>query len=211
MKIKNLLAVVAHLDDLEMMAAGTIMRLQKENVNIHVLILTESAWTSETGIVVRSKEEVEKEMQQVMSYMKYTTCETLNEKTLELNHSDKLVTEVLYRVQKYKIDTIITSWNKDSHRDHRIAYEIALSASRRVPNFLMGQINYYMVELFTPNFYFDISAEWESKLKCMSMFSSQWDRNKKDWTEFLDTTSRYYGKIIGTERAEGFILLRGKY
>lgn len=210
-KIKNLLAVVAHPDDLEMMGGGTILKFIKENINIHVLVLTDGSWNSQSGKIIRSKEESSKEMNEVNSVMQYTSCDMLEEKTLELQFKDSLVCEVLNRIEKYNIDTILTTWNKDTHRDHRVACEIALAASRRVPNFLMGQVNYYMTDFYSPNFYVDITSEWDNKIKCMSLFASQWNRNKKDWTEFLDMTSKYYGKIIGVDRAEGFIGARIKY
>lgn len=211
MKIKNILAVVAHPDDLEMMSGGAITKFQKEGINIHVVILTDGSWISPDGVVIRSVEEAKNEMKEVSSLMGYSSCDILNEKALDLQFKDSLVCEVLSRIDRYKIDTILTSWSKDTNRDHRVAAEIALSASRRVPNILMGQINYYMTDFFTPNFYVDITSEWEKKLEAMSLFESQWKRNQKDWTEFLDITSRYYGKTIGVKRAEGFIAKRLKY
>jgi hypothetical protein len=68
-----------------------------------------------------------------------------------------------------------------------------------------------MLDVFTPNFYIDISDEWDKKIECMAKFVSQWERAHTDWTEFLDVISRYYGKIIGVERAEGFIAKRIAY
>lgn len=211
MNIKNLLAVVAHPDDLEMMGGGTILKLMKENVNVHVLILTDGSWSSQDGVTIRSKEEAKNEMNDVNMFMNYASCEMLNEKTLDLQFKDSLVCEVLNRIDKYQIDTILTTWNKDTNRDHRITSEIALSASRRVANFLMGQVNYYMTDFFTPNLYIDITEEWKKKIKGISLFTSQWKRTEKDWTDFLDITSRYYGKVIDVERAEGFIATRIKY
>jgi len=73
----------------------------------------------------------------------------------------------------------------------------------------MGQINYYLKDFFTPNIFVDISDTWEQKIEALKCFSGQWDRAGTDWYEYLDLTSRYYGKIIGVRRAEGFI--SGKY
>ncbi|MDY0201543.1 MAG: PIG-L family deacetylase [Tenuifilaceae bacterium] len=211
MKIKNLLAVVAHPDDLEMMAAGFVAKIMKDGANVHVLVLTNGSWIAPDGDIVRSKDQAATEMHNVSVFMNYSSWHMLNEATLDLNFKDALVTEVLKKIKQYNIDTLLTSWNKDSNRDHRIASEIALSASRRVPNFLMGQVNYYMLDVFTPNFYIDISDEWDKKIECMAKFVSQWERAHTDWTEFLDVISRYYGKIIGVERAEGFIAKRIAY
>jgi len=69
----------------------------------------------------------------------------------------------------------------------------------------MGQINYYLNSFFTPNIFVDITDTWEKKIESLKCFSGQWERAGADWYEYLDITSRYYGKIIGVKRAEGFI------
>jgi LmbE family N-acetylglucosaminyl deacetylase len=211
MNIKNILAVVAHPDDLEMMGAGLMLKLKKDRVKTHVLILTNGAWTSPEGIIMRSKDDSFLEMTEIIKFMDYDSCDILDEPALDLQFKDHLVCEVLKRIDKFDIDTIITTWDKDSHRDHRIASEIALSASRRVQNFMMGQVNYFMKDFFTPNFFVDITNEWKQKIEALSLFRSQWERNQKDWTEFLDVISQYYGKIIGVKRAEGFTATKIKY
>lgn len=203
--IHNILAVVAHPDDLEIMAGGTIINFLKKGMHVHVLVLTNGCWLSPNGILMRSSEDIFKEIESVNKIMHYDTYEILGEETLNLQFKDSLVCEVLTRISKYNIDTILCPWEKDTHRDHRVANEIATSASRRVPNFLVGQINYYIKESFTPNLYFDISDVWEDKIGCISCYSSQWQRSKEDWTEFMDITSRYNGKVVGCKRAEGFI------
>lgn len=203
--MKNILAVVAHPDDLEIMAGGAIIKFMKEGKHIHVLVLSDGIWVNPDGVRMRSREDVEQEIRAVVDYMKYDSYEILNEETLNLQFKDSLVCEVLRRISKYNIDTIICPWEKDTHRDHRIANEIATSASRRVPNFLVGQINYYIKESFTPNFYVDITDVWDKKLECVSQFASQWERSKDDWTDFMSITSRYNGEVMGCYRAEGFI------
>lgn len=205
MNIRNILAVVAHPDDLELMAGGLVLKTQNEGGKIHVLILTDGMWTTPDGTLLRPKVEIEREMDDVLAFMNYDSCDQLDGKALELEFKDSLVCEVLRRISKYNIDTIITSWNKDTHRDHRIASEIALSASRRVPNFLMGQINYYFHDFFTPNIYVDITNFWERKIESIKLYKSAWENHSKDWYEFMDCTSNYYGKVIGVKRAEGFI------
>lgn len=73
---------------------------------------------------------------------------------------------------------------------------------------LMGQINYYLKEFFTPNIFVDISDTWDKKIGALKCFSGQWSRAGKDWYEYLDATSRYYGKMIGVKRAEGFVSVK---
>ena len=208
--MQNILAVVAHPDDLEVMAGGSVAKWKKEGKSIHVLVLTNGSWVGPDGNLCRPTNEIQNEVQAVNHFMGYDSYDVLNEETLNLQFKDSLVCEVLQRINKYSIDTLLTSWEKDTHHDHRIANEIATAASRRVPNFLVGQINYYIKEAFTPNFYVDITNQWTTKLECLSKFESQWNRSKDDWTEFLDVTSRYHGKVVGCMRAEGFKIYKYK-
>ena len=206
--MRNILAVVAHPDDLEMMAGGAVAKWICEGKKVYVLVLTNGSWINPDGILCRPQQEIETEVAAVTRFMGYSGYNVLNEKTLDLQFKDSLVCEVLNRIKKYSIDTLLTSWDKDTHRDHRIACEIAVSAARRVPNFLMGQVNYYMLNVFTPNFYVDISDTFQQKLDVMALYKSQWERSGNDWTEYLDALSLCNGRVVGVHRAEGFISTR---
>lgn len=63
-----------------------------------------------------------------------------------------------------------------------------------------------MHQVFTPNIYVDITDVYEKKLEVLKLYRSEWTRSGKDWEEYLDAQSRYYGKLIGTQRAEGFFV-----
>ena len=206
--MKNILAVVAHPDDLEMMAGGSVAKWKREGKFIHVLVLTNGSWEGPAGNLCRPLEEIRTEVQAVKQLVDYDSYEVLNEETLNLQYKDALVCEVLKRIKDYVIDTILTSWDKDTHHDHRIACEVAVQASRRVPNFLMGQINYYLLDVFTPNFYVDITDTFKQKIEYMSLYKSQWVRSGKDWGEYLDLLALCNGRVVGVRRAEAFIAKR---
>lgn len=209
--MKNILAVVAHPDDLEMMAAGSVAKWISEGKKVHVLVLTNGSWVGPDGNLCRPLNEIKKEVEAVNQMMGYSSYEVLNEETLNLQYKDSLVCEVLKRIKEYSIDTILTSWDKDTHHDHRVACEVAVQAARRVPNFLMGQVNYYLLDVFTPNFYVDITKTLQKKLDCMALFKSQWERSGKDWSEYLSSLVLCNGRVVGVKFAEGFIARRILY
>lgn len=206
--MKNILAVVAHPDDLEMMAGGSVAKWKREGKHIHVLVLTNGSWVGPDGNLCRPIDEIHAEVEAVKQLMAYDSYVVLNEETLDLQYKDALVCEVLKRIKDYSVDTLLTSWEKDTHHDHRIACEISVQAARRVPNFLMGQINYYLLDSFTPNFYVDITHTFKQKIECMSLFKSQWERSGKDWEEYLNSLALCNGRVVGVERAEAFIAKR---
>lgn len=201
--MKNILVINAHPDDLELMAGGTVIKWISEGKKVQALTLTHGGWQGPDSKIVRTKEEALEEENIVAQHIGYKT-ENLQNQTLDLKFQDSYVVAVLERIEKYNIDTIVCPFKGDLHHDHEITARIAMAASRRVPNILMGQINYYLNEYFSPNVFVDISDTWEKKIEALQQYIGQWNRAGKDWYEFLDSTSKYYGKIIGVERAEGF-------
>jgi LmbE family N-acetylglucosaminyl deacetylase len=186
------------------MAGGTLAKWINEGHQIHVLTFTDGVWTSPDGVVMRDRNSALLEEKDAAEYLGYTV-ENLGYQALAMKFQDKHVCEVLERIDQYQADTIICPWENDLHHDHEIVSRIAVSASRRVPRVLMGQINYYLRKVFAPNFFVDITDTWPQKIKSLQHFKSAWERSEKDWYEYLDQTTRYYGKVCGVERAEGFI------
>lgn len=204
--IQNILAVVAHPDDFEMMAGGAVLRWKAEGKKVHVLVFTDGSWTTPNGTFLRDPKETREDVTNVTKFMGYDSFEILDEKNTHLEYKDELVCEVLRRIEKYNIDTLLTTWHLDTNRDHEMACRIARAASRRVPRFIEGQVNYYMHQVFTPNVYVDITDVYEKKLEALKLYRSEWERSGKDWEEYLDAQTRYYGKLVNKERAEGFFV-----
>jgi LmbE family N-acetylglucosaminyl deacetylase len=200
----NVLCMIAHPDDIELMAGGTIAKWINEGHNVRVLTFSNGVWTSPENRIMRKTKEALSEEKMAASYLGYKV-ENLQFPAMELSFNDEMVRLTLDRIKKFKIDTILCPWEKDIHHDHEVIARVALAAGRRVERILMGQINYYLREFFMPNLFVDITSTWKNKIKALGHFKSQWERQGKDWYEFLDVTTRYYGKICGVKRAEGFI------
>lgn len=200
----SVLCVIAHPDDLELMAGGTVAKWVGEGHAVHVLTLSDGVWTAPNSTVMRDSAEALREEE---SSARFLGCsvENLRETAMDLRFEDRLVCEVLRRIDERKIDTLICPSGRDIHHDHEIASRIAVSATRRMPRVLMGQINYYLRDFFTPNVFVDITDTWEKKIKALECYKTQWERAGKEWLGFLDETTRYYGRMVGVERAEGFV------
>lgn len=203
-QMMNILCLIAHPDDTELMAGGAIAKWIKEGHRVHTLIFTDGVWTSPDGVVMRDAKEALSEQKKAAGCLGYT-FECLKLPAMEIKFEDALVCEVLSRIKKLRIDTILCPWEGDAHYGHEAVSRIAISASRRVPRVIMGQINYYLREFFAPNLFVDITSTWDKKIDALKYFKSEWNRIGKEWYEFLDVTSRYYGKLCGVKRAEGFI------
>lgn len=208
--INKVLAIIAHPDDLEMMAGGTILKWLSEGKEVHVLVLTNGTWVTPDNVAMRSVEGNHTEFAAVAKRVGYTSGEMLDACSTQLEFSDSLVCKVMNLLSKHKIDTVLTLWNKDTNHDHQIASLIASVAAKRIPTLIEGQVNYYMEDFFAPNMYVDISDYWDDKIEAMKCYEGEWSRAGEDWYEFMDITTRYYGKVVGVKRAEGFIVKRFK-
>ncbi len=200
----NILCVIAHPDDLEIMAGGTLAKWINEGHKVYALTFTDGVWTSPDEIVMRDRKEALFEEKNAADLLGYAV-ENLQYEAMHMKFQDRHVCEVLERIDRFKIDTIICPWEKDLHHDHEVVSRIAISASRRVSRVLMGQINYYLRDSFTPNLFVDITSTWSKKIESLKCFKSQWDRQGYEWSQFLDEITHHYGRMIGVERAEGFI------
>lgn len=200
----RILCVGAHPDDIELMAGGSIAGWVKEGHRVNILTISDGVWSAPDGTLMRDDKEALGEERRAARKLG-VAAENLGRPAMDLKFEDALVREVLQRVDKLKIDTIVCPWERDIHHDHEIASRIAVSASRRVPRVLMGQINFYLRDVFTPNLFVDITKTWDKKIDALKCYTTQWDRAGKEWHEFLDETTRYYGRMAGVKRAEGFI------
>lgn len=200
----NILCCGAHPDDIELMAGGTLSRFASEGHKIHCIVFSNGSWLKPDGEIGRDPQVAVAENREIAKALKYE-LNILDEKTMDIPFEDRLVSVVLREIEKNNIDTLILPWEGDLHKDHQTVARIGISASRRVPRVLHGQINYYLHSFFCPNFFVDISDHYENKINVLKKYKSVWAGKEDDWREFLHATHTYYGKMIGTKMAEGFI------
>ena len=115
---KNILAVGAHADDVEIGCGGTIAAHVKKGDRVIVLIMTESFFTNYDGKVLRTRAEglIEEECS-----VKILGAELINLgfKTKEVPYSGESVEAINKIIDDYNIDFIYTHWYHDTHQDLR--------------------------------------------------------------------------------------------
>lgn len=128
------------------MAGGTVAKWVRLGHAVHVLTLTDSVWTAPDGPVMREADKAREE--EVQAACLGCTVENLGLPAMDLKWEDRLVVEVLKRIEQRRCDTVTTPWERDLQHDHEIVSRIAVSATRRVPRVLLGQINWYLRDFF---------------------------------------------------------------
>lgn len=205
---RNILAIGAHFDDLDLGCSGTLIKHARQGDNVTMLVITDSAYRSPKGEVVRSAEVARKEGEEAAALVGAHLI-SMGYKTFEVPFDEQLTRTLFGLIDELKIDTIYSHWTGDLHRDHQWSGRSVLMAGRHVPRFLMYRSNYYDSDgHFRGNYYIDISPYIEEKIEVIKCHKSELERVRYQWIEFFTHQNRNDGMKIGCEYAECFEVVR---
>ncbi|MDO8725086.1 MAG: PIG-L family deacetylase [Candidatus Methanoperedens sp.] len=209
-KKKNILAVGAHADDVEIGCGGTIACHVKRGDNVIILVLAESSYTDYKGKILRSVQEGISEEE--------NAAKVLGAKVINLGFTNKNVPysqesiEAINKViDEYNIDTIYTHWHNDTHQDHMRTTQSVFSAGRYIKNILMYEPEYPAGRSFLGfwnQYYVDITSTFDIKMNALKCHESQVKKYGTQFIEAVEAKARHRGYEIGAKYAECFEVLR---
>jgi LmbE family N-acetylglucosaminyl deacetylase len=210
--VRNILAIGAHFDDIELGIGGTIIQHIKNGDNVIALVVSPSGYSNPEGKVVRENKTATEEGKKAMEILGVKNLTILDFETFKIEDNDELVAAILKVIEKEEIDLVYTTWYGDAHRDHRNLSKATIMATRHVPNVLMYCINWYeSFHSFKPRIFSDITGVFDRKKDAINAHKSEVERVKDSWIKFIDASSNFYGLKAGVERAEGFEVIRLRY
>jgi LmbE family N-acetylglucosaminyl deacetylase len=208
----NVLFVGAHHDDLEVSAGGTVKRWVEDGHQVFSAILTDSTWIGPDGIRYRDPDKVETYAQNAARILGYTQISLNYCHCFELAYSDNKVVDLLNIIDRHEIDTLITIWPHDAHRDHRMASEIARAATRRIPRVLLTKVSWNSTPYqFRQAYFVDITRQFETKRKALACFEDEFKRTGHLWERYIHAQGQLFGLEAGYEMAEGFEIMKFAY
>jgi LmbE family N-acetylglucosaminyl deacetylase len=211
MSAKNVLAIGAHADDVEIGSGGTVALHAKNGDNVYILIMAESSYTFYDGRILRSKDEGILEEENAAKVLGARELINLGFKTKEVPYSKETVETINEIIDKYAIDIIYTHWYHDTHQDHRRTTQSVLSAGRYVKNILMYEPEYpagRSYSGFHNQYYVDITSTFAIKMEALKQHKSQIKKYGEDFLEAVEARARHRGYEIGNKYAECFEVLR---
>ena len=211
MSAKNVLAVGAHADDVEIGCGGTVALHAGNGDEVIILIMAESSYTYYDGRVLRSKEEGGIEEESAAKVLGAKKLINLGFETKNVPYSQESVEAVNEIIDKYEIEIIYTHWYHDTHQDHRRTTQAVLSAGRYVKNILMYEPEYpagRSYSGFHNQYYVDITSTFEIKMEALKQHKSQIKKYGNDFLEAVEARARHRGYEIGNKYAECFEVLR---
>jgi len=210
-KAKNILAVGAHPDDVEIGCGGTIALHAKNGDNVIILVMANPFYTHYNGRVFRTEEEGKMEEANAAKVLGAKKVINLGFENKNVPYSRESVEAINEVIDKYKIDIIYTHWYHDTHQDHRRTTQAVLSAGRYVKNILMYEPEYPAGRSyagFRNQYYVDITSTFEIKIKALREHKSQIKKFGERFLEALEARAIHRGYEIGCKYAECFEVLR---
>ena len=189
--VNKILAIGAHIDDVELAMGGTLIKHKDRGDEITIAIT--KADEDRTGSIYTR----EKEQKESGFFLKADIIFMRGDDSMEskVEALDKIDPTILY-----------FPYEADTHQDHVIAAQIGLAVSRRNKFTVLKYIG-TTSHSYSPNYLEVIDIERKKKL--VSLFFSQMDRRPK-FMEIMEAQNRFFGSLIpgNGHYAEGFVLHR---
>jgi LmbE family N-acetylglucosaminyl deacetylase len=207
----NIIAIGAHLDDIELACGGTLAKAVKAGHQVKMVVLSESSYFSFDGKLLRTREQAYQEGLNAAKVLGVENLDVLDFKSTAIPYSGETVTALDNIFAHFKPDLILTHSPFDTHQDHNNTSKSTISAARNYNNILMYEPfppsgRSYVA--FKPQVYIDITDTIDIKINSMKEHKSQHEKYGEDWVEAIRGRARMRGFESNYKYAEVFEALR---
>ena len=208
----KILAVGAHLDDIELAAGGTLAKAVEAGHEVKVLIMSKSGYTNKDGKVQRSNEIAVKEGVNALNALGITDIDILDFSTKDIPFCSDVVNPIDVCIAEFNPDIIFTHHPFDTHQAHEGVAKATIAAARR-----KNTIFFYepiapsgrSYVAFKPTLYVDIEKTVDKKITALKCHESEYNKfGGEDWVEGVRCRCGFRGYEIGKKYAEAFEILR---
>lgn len=202
---KNVLAIGAHFDDIELGAGGSVAKHVLQEDNVIMVVVTHSSYDNWDGTPIRTKDVALTEGTNAASILGVKNLICLNYETKEVKYGTKLIEDLNRIIDENNIDTVYTHWSGDVHQDHSAIAKATLNAARHVNNVFMYRSNWYAsTQQFDGRVYNDISDYMDTKISSVKAHVNEYKKFGEGWIQFFVNQNKNSGQEIGVSYAECF-------
>jgi len=199
--------LTAHPDDLEIGAAGTLLKYQSQGAVVDSVILVKPSAEVRSN---RSKEIVLDESMHsyALSGFNVQVFDTplFDNGRPNLTCDTNTITAVSKLVLDRDYDLVLLPSPHDWHQDHRCTYDIGMSIfARRAPEIWTMDTWPYCVRHSHGNIKVDISQHWYKKLSLIKCYTSY--ITNQDLAD-IEKINQYWGVCMNSSHAESFDLVK---
>ena len=208
----KIMAIGAHLDDIEIACGGTLAKAIKAGHEVRVLIMSKSGYTNKDGIVQRSDEQAVQEGIDALHTLGISEIEILDFTTKDIPFRSDVVNAIDVRMAAFNPDIIFTHHPFDTHQAHEGVAKASIAAARR-----KNTVFFYepitpsgrSYVPFKPSLYVDIESTLCMKIASLKCHKSEYNKfGAEDWIEGVRCRCGFRGYEIGKKYAEAFEVLR---
>ena len=208
----RILAVGAHLDDIEIACGGTLAKAIENGHQIKVLIMSKSGYTNKEGKVQRSDEVAVEEGTEALHVLGIRDIEILDFPTKDIPWRSDVVNAIDVCFADYEPDVIFTHHPFDTHQAHAGVSNATVAAARR-----KNTVFFYepitpsgrSYVPFRPQLYVDIGSTIDKKIASLREHKSEYNKfGAEDWINGVHARCGFRGYEIGKKYAEAFEVLR---
>jgi len=219
----DVLVFAAHPDDAELSMGGTIARFTSQGLKVGVVDLTKAELSTRGNVITRAKE-----TDAASKVLNLKVRENLGIKDGGISLSQDTLKKVVSLIRKYKPLLVFAPYFNDRHPDHidasilikRAVFSSGLEkfkttiSGKSQPHYRPKKIFYYMqTYIFEPSFIVDISEHFETKMKSVDAFQSQFHNpvakddtfiSKPEFLDYVKARAEFYGFQIRKKYGEPF-------
>ena len=208
----KIMAIGAHLDDIEIACGGTLAKAIDAGHEVKVLIMSKSGYTNKEGMVQRSDNDAVREGLDALHTLGIQDIEILDFPTKDIPFRSDVVTAIDIRMAAYDPDVIFTHHPFDTHQAHEGVSKASIAAARR-----RNTVFFYepitpsgrSYVPFKPTLYVDIGSTLDKKIASLRCHTTEYNKfGAEDWIEGVRCRCGFRGYEIGKKYAEAFEILR---
>lgn len=208
---KTIVAIGAHLDDIELAAGGTLAKAIKEGCDVHMIVMSQSGYTDYNGQVKRTNEVAMQEGRNAAKVLGVKDLDILDFSNKDIAYDSKAVEAIEKRINIIKPDIIFTHWPFDTHQAHVAVGKSTISAARR-----FNTIYFYepispsgrSYVGFRPQVYVDISDVIDIKTEALAQHVTEKNKYGDYWIRGIESRAAFRGYEMGCLYGEAFETLR---
>lgn len=215
----TVLAFGPHPDDVEICAAGTLIKLKAAGHRVGVVDMTAGEMGTRGSRELRASE---CEAASAVLGLDFRHALDLGDGQLTVSRENELA--VVRLLRQYRPELVLAPWMIDDHPDHEAAARIVrnacfLSGMARIETgreyFRPPTLLFYPGRReFKPSFVVDITDQWEQRRESAMCYKSQFHDpdssepvthiSSPDFWHFIEARAMYYGQLVGTRYGEAF-------
>lgn len=207
----RIIAIGAHLDDIELACGGTLAKAVQGGAAVKMVVLSPSGYTYHDGRVMRQADEALAEGRQAAAVLGVDDLSVLDWPAKDIPYHSEVVEPLDRLITDFGPDLIFGHWPFDTHQAHQSTSLSTISAARYFNSILLYEPitpsgRSYVA--FRPQVYSDISGFIDQKIESLKAHRTEYEKYGERWLEAVRARANHRGFEMGVEFAEAFEVMR---